>query len=244
MYQRKMTVKEEMAINLNNKKIKDLNHNLKLFINEIFSGVNQNEYIRCDIKNGSKIDLTIHYKNQTRNISLFQDGVCLVYQNRVKKFVGYLLSIGVSIDSILAILTYHYADGTYDGSGVCNVLGEELSMVYAKEVQKVCDELKNEAILSKIIDHILIYEASGDSVDYFYVGDVRRGIYSSKEHVKKKMLLLEDNYQHKFMRIGNFNYMPAKRTSYYSEKNESKKHICTLKLNISKYIKKQGKNPL
>lgn len=238
-----LDIKEEMIISLNCVKVKNLNANLKQFIEYIFPNIKENDFVKCENYNGNKIDLIIIFKNERKYISLLKEGLCCVYKDRVKKLVSFLWSIGVSTNAILAILAYHYADGTYDGSGENIAFGELLSFIYKKEIEVVNNEFKNIEILLKLINHLLFLEKSGKSVDYFYVGDVRKGVFISQEELKFQILNHKDNYKHKFMRIGIFNFMPLKREVCNYNDSYDSKHQCILRINLMKYIKKTRETP-
>ena len=238
MAKSKLMLKEEMVLALNLKKYKDLNSNLKKFIKALFPNVKNDELVFCKKNNGSKIDLIVSLGSVSKNIALFKEGICCVYRDKVKNLISFLLSIGVSNKCVLALLSYHYADGSYGGDGNSKYFGDLLQINYIEQIQIVNEEFLNIDLYLRLLDYILFMEKSGKGVDYFYIGDSRRSIYATKNEVKSNILLKKDNYRHKYMRLGIFNFMPLKRATYYSEEIEVQKHYCLLRVRISNYVKK------
>ena len=151
----------------------------------------------------------------------------------------FLISINVSKECILALLYYHYADGTIDGSGeYIESFSGLLCDEYKNEIMTVNKEFENKELLAKVIDYVLINEKNGCKVDYFYFGDNRKGVYEKADIVQNNIVYANDKYQHKYMRIGVLNFHPLKRSVLFSDKINYQKHICILKLNLRRYIKK------
>ena len=240
----KIIYKRQIFDSLNNKKYYELSDNFKKFVKYMYPRIRENDLILCQNKNGSKIDFTISVNNIYKNVSVKKGDTIFVYKDRILNFVLFLLSINVSKECILALLSYHYADGTYDGSGpFVNSFGQLLSIDYEKQIEIVEEEFKNKKLLAKVIDFILLCEKSGKKVDYFYFGDCRKGCFASADIVKNNILNEENNYKHKFMRIGVMNFLPLKREIVRFDKSDYLKHFCVLKLNFKRYMKKSGMLP-
>lgn len=225
--------------NLNNKQYQDLNENLKDFIKYMFLDIKDDDIILCQKSNGLKVNLIISVNDIEKNISVKDGNIVCIYKDNIKKLILFLLSIDVSAKCLSALLYYHYADGTYDGSGISvQSFGELLCTDYKEEIEIVENEFMDLDKLEKVLDFVLISDKSNKSVDYFYYGDARKGLYASAEKVKSNILTESNNYHHKFMRIGVMNFLPLKRNLLSVDQSDSQRHICLLRLNIKKYIKK------
>lgn len=232
----KISEKKLFVLSLNNKRFIDLSENFQSFIKYIDKDVKDEDVIYCKEYGGKKIDYIITIKNVNKNISFKSGKISCIHRERIQDFVIYLKSINVSQETILSILKYHYADGTFDGSGIEKCYGELLKKEYKEQIDIVNKEFENKELLSKVIDYVLISEKRGKKVDYFYHGDCRKGVFASSKSVKDKMLSEKNNYPHDFMRIGVMNFMPLQRNHCYSENAEHQRSEYILKLNIKKYI--------
>ena len=225
--------------NLNNKRYSDLNENLKSFISYIFLDIKDDDIILCYQTKSLKVNLVISVNNIEKNISVKDGNIVCVYKENVKELMSFLSSINVSSKCMTALLYYHYADGTYDGSGtLIHSFGQLLSVDYKTEVEIVRDEFLDLWKLEKVIDHVLITDRYEKNVDYFYCGDARKGTFASAEKVKRNILCESNNYPHNFMRIGVMNFLPLRRNLLSCDLNDNRRHICLLRVNIKKYIKK------
>ena len=239
MYIKKKDYKDRIINSLNNKRYFELSQHFKGFISYIYPNIKDDDLIICNKKKGSKIDFQIEVNQVCKNVSVKNGDIIYVYKDRIMNLVLFLLSIKVSKECIMAMLYYHYGDGTIDGSGSSiNSFSGLLCEDYKKEIEIVNNEFKNKELLGKVIDYLLINEKSGNKVDYFYYGDERSASYANSSIVRENIINEDNNYPHKFMRIGVMNFHPLKRSYSYLDSNLSYKHICVLKLNLGKYIKK------
>ena len=231
--------KISLISNLHNRAYGDINFNLKEFIKVMFPKIKDDSIIYCFETHSTKIDLTIVVNNIKKNISVKNGDIVCAYKDNILKFVSFLYSISVSSECVCALLKYHYADGTCDGSGQnAYSYGSLLSYDYRKEINIVEKEFSNLTKLEKVLDSILFYDNYGRSVDYFYFGNAKKGVYANATRVKKNILAESNNYHHNFMRIGVMNFLPLKRSLLSVDKFDKRRHICLLRINLKKYIKK------
>ena len=231
--------KMSLINNLNNKNFIDLNENLRRFIFSMFPNIKEQDTILCREFLGSKINILITVNGFTKNISVRNGDIVCVYKGYICKLVLFLKSIHVSFACILSLLHYHYADGTYDGSGnSVKSFGHLLSVDYKNEISIVEKEFQDLNKLEKVLDYVLFNEKNGKRVDYFYFGDAKKGIFSSAIKVKHKILEEKNKYHHNFMRIGVMNFLPLKRNLLFVDRFDEMRHICLLRINLKKYVKK------
>lgn len=237
----KISEKDQIILSLDNKKIEDLSEHFQKFIKYVFTDINDTDVISCKKYNGSKIDFIIKVNSIEKNISYKRGNISCIHRDRIYRLLNYFYSINVSKKCIFSILSYHFGDGTFDGSGEEKLYGELLKIKYKEQIKIVNEEFENKELLGKVIDYVLLEESSGKKVDYIYHGDSRYGIYAKASDVKLNMLEEENNYPHDFMRVGVMNFSPLKRCHYYTEEGRIHKNICIFKLNVKRYIKKREK---
>ena len=234
--EKKISEKQKFILSLDNKRFEELSSNFQAFIKFMFNDVKDDDIIFCNKHNGTKIDYVIKVNNVKKNISFTTGKIVCIHRERINNCIIFLSSLKVSKECLLSLLSYHYADGTYDGSGEDKCYGEMLKLEYQKQVEIVNNEFNNKELLSKVIDYVLMEERSGETVDYFYHGDCRKGVFATAACVKARMLSEENNYPHKYMRIGVMNFMPLQRCHIYKENTERLKSNFILKVNIGRYI--------
>ena len=222
--------KDEMIRKIHNKRYIDLSSNLKRFIKKMYPEIRDNDLITCQKLNGRNIDFSTTVNKVTKIVSIKTGNTCFVYNDRITELILFLSTLNVKSEVLLAILEYHYADGTYDGSGECKLFGDLLKQEYAGQIELVRKEFEDKELLSKVIDHVLLIDKVGNKIDYFYYGNLEYGFTVSAKVVKEQLLNRTDNFKHDFMRIGPFNLLPFKREINYTEKS-NRKHYCYLKLN-------------
>lgn len=229
--------KGKIIDNLNGKYFYDLSCNLQKFIKEMFPNIKNKDKIVCKKINGRNIDLSINVNGEVKMVSVKTGNTSIVYSERILDLITFLSYINVDGKVLTAILDYHYADGTHDGSGVVKSFGEQLKIDYKEQIELVQKEFQNKELLSKVIDYVLLDDKNNMRVDYFYYGNVKFGFFVSAEKIKYKMLNQKDNFKHHFMMIGPFNLIPLRREVVFQEKI-FRKHYCCLRINnFYKYIK-------
>ena len=231
--------RKSLALNLHNKKYSDLNANLRFFLKAMYPKIRNDDFISCHKVRSTKIDFIISVNEIQKNIVVKKGDIICVYKDYVHNLIMFLSSINVTSKCVGALLKYHYADGTYNGNGeVVKSYGALLSVDYKKEIKIVEQEFTDLNKLEKVLDYVLFFDNNGRMVDYFYYGDAKKGIFATSVQVKKNILKESNNYHHNFMRIGVMNFLPLKRSLLIADKYDNKRHICLLKINLKKYIKK------
>lgn len=173
---------ENLVIALNNKKYKDLNSNLKRFVDYICKCEGFTVTVETEIK--SKIE-TDNRKKQDLYITLFEKklGVSVkvgsgnsTHQEKCEDFIDYIKTTYGASDQICDdIRRMLWCDGTIDGSG-------EISdrMTKATYLRKYKDEIKHIREFFKnnerdLINRILFAGRHDGKVDYIYHGTPEKG---------------------------------------------------------------------
>ena len=109
---------DEFVAAIDGKKAKDLSHNLKHTLREIFGLFDGEEVLKSGlVEKLQKPDFFIEYKGIRKYISLKTGRAETVSEEGLKQFLAYLRSWNLSTESQKTFLYYHFGDGTLDGSG-------------------------------------------------------------------------------------------------------------------------------
>lgn len=220
---------------LHNKKIKDLDYNLQLFIEDIFGNTNQNIKIFC-YKNAlpQKYDILIECKGVTKRISIKKGIKNSVHTEPISELIHFLIENKMPKELVIEFLKYHYADGTTNGTGKNRLSTDE----YKKQNQPIIDEinkfLNSDSMLKKSIDRFIILgRNSKENVDAIIYGVPEDFIWILKNDIYKILLKKKDNYS-SAIHFSSLTYQPLNRCLNYNPKYEKCRYISQIKwYNIS-----------
>ena len=120
---------------LNGKRYFELNDNFKKFIRFIFGEVNKESKIKaCSGKSGQKPDLIIEIDDVKKYVSVKVGTGNSVHQEEIEMFMNFLNTLPISEVSKIELLKFHWADGTYDGTGKIRVSSAEYKKEHAEEI--------------------------------------------------------------------------------------------------------------
>ena len=153
----------------------------------------------------------------------------------IKKVVNKIKSI-LTFDNLLLLLAFLVGFNVLGYGNICFIAFIVLFIIKSF----ICNELKiHKGILlvslfaiSFFAIYTINYSFSITSLCYYLAFPICGYLIGSS------IINEDNNYPHKFMRIGVMNFHPLKRSYSYLDSNLSYKHICVLKLNLGKYIKK------
>lgn len=162
----------EFIKSLNNKRFKNLNYNLQLFIEDIFENVNNTDKINCyKNKENQKCDIFIKINNVIKKISIKKGVKNSVHTEPISEFVNFLIENHIPRNIIINFLRYHYADGTTNGSGKNRISVLEYKETYQKEIDEINKFLNDDILLKKAIDRFILRgRNSNDSIDVILYG--------------------------------------------------------------------------
>lgn len=208
---------------LNNKSYTDLNANLQHFCLDMFENkLDTTPLIVSKISSNSKPDIMITHKNTTKYISIKKGSGNSVHQEKIDVFVKYLESIGVSKSSINNLLLFHYGDDTTNDTGKIRYNARECEKRYSKEIEYLNRELNSQKILFDILDRVLFTGNvdEGQTVDYIYHGDLKHGIWASRDEIYK--YFLRNKFNSKTVHFASLTYQVwgrnEKRTAVHPER--------------------------
>ena len=222
---------------LNGKKIKDLNQNMRRFINWLFNGVNENTSINSGLvqkpigeRKNPKPDIWIRINNITRNISIKEGLGNSVHQESLLGFCDFLKTLNISTDIINDLKLYHFGDDTLDGSGEVRLSLIEVKEKYKLKITKVNNTLNDNIILENILNRILFDGTliSPISADVCYHGDYNNGIWASKNEI---MDYLKGNIPENMsgIMLSKLTYQPWTRNENGTAKHPERRFIMQVK---------------
>lgn len=164
---------------LDNKKLSQLNNNLKNMILAIYGNTDSNATILCHKWGGvDKADLAIEVNGVTKYISVKSGSGNSVHQERVEDFISFLCqNYGDNTDVFNAIRHFIWGDGSLDGNG--NKQDRVNALTYAAKYPERIQLIKEyfRAIKPRLIERFIVLgDKSAHRPDYIYYGDSDSGI--------------------------------------------------------------------
>lgn len=179
---------------LNGKKFKDLNQNMKNFINWLFKNVNDETLIHSEIikrpigeRKNPKPDIWIKVNNDIQNISVKEGSGNSVHQEPFFEFCKFLQRINVETEIINNLKLYHFGDDTLDGTGELRYSTAKIKEKYKLKINNANNILNNNFVLEKILDRILFDGALEFPIraDVCYHGDLNNGLWASRNEIQE-----------------------------------------------------------
>ena len=227
-FHRGILVENTFETYLDQKRVKDLNPNLRTFIFDIFGPVDVKEKVSCKrIEGVMKPDIAITVKGVTKYVSVKTGTAVAVHEELIKSFILYLRLLGVSSETQKTILYYQYGDMTLDGSGEKRLEYQDLRYILKDRIKKANEEFdKDKELMIEIVMRCLFKGADENNIeaDYIYDGNENYGVAVSQSQVlqylrKKSFSYMENPH------IGPLQYRPHARyvkKAIYNEKRRQK----------------------
>lgn len=225
----------EMRDELNNKRILDLNHNLKTFILDIFSlsssDKNLNKLVRCIKRGGQKKgDLEIIVDDISKVISVKMGTGNSVHQEPVNDFIKYLSNnFKINEEVSNCIRLFIWGDGTLDGTGKNKnrISAITFSKTYPKEIKKIQEYF--DKIKKNLIERFVFNGRDNNlSIDYIYYGNKIEGKWISS-HILLDWFLDDKNKSSGAISVGALTFQAWNRNINGGDKSEKKRGVIQLK---------------
>ena len=170
---------------INNKKINELNENMKGFLKFIFDNIEEEDIIKCEkIMSKDKSDVKITYKDESKCVSLKSGNGVSVHTESINHFVVFLKNININEKIINYFLLYFYGDSTINGCGQVRFSAEEAIDRYKKEISIFNKYVNHNNIIVSFSRRVLFEGLERNNcADYIYYGDVVNGLWASKEEI-------------------------------------------------------------
>ena len=180
---------DEFVATINGKKAKDLSHNLKHTLREMFGLFDGEEVLKSGLVDKlQKPDFYIEYKGIRKYVSLKTGRAETVSEEGLKQFLAFLRSWNLSIESQKTFLYYHFGDGTMDGSGKERMPYFDLVAILKDRILALNAELNRSKDFIKEVIHRMLFKGTVEAnipADYIYFGDVNYGVVCSEAQIFK-----------------------------------------------------------
>lgn len=175
----------EIVEALHNRKIQDLPSHFRNAIEAMFPFFRPyNTLWARKVSNfiGCKTDIEISLFSQKINVSIKSGHCPSLHQETLKCFLIFLQTLGVSEETLRTFQFYHYADETYDGTGIKMLRFDDFREKYKEMIAKASEELSQEHIVQAIAYRALIKGRleHRQEIDYLYYGNKDSGAFFHK----------------------------------------------------------------
>lgn len=151
--------------------------------------LNSIKKVKCvKTENYIKPDIIITFNGLERYVSIKSGKASNLHTEKIETFMPFLLSLGVSRDTVKTILLVHYGDGTLNGSGKYRMDFHELYQKYKSRILAANEELNdNTELIKEVVKRVVFQGVSEEShpAEYLYFGDEQFGTLISANQIYK-----------------------------------------------------------
>ena len=220
----------EFIKKLNNKRLKDIDYNLQLFLNDLFGEVDIDSKINC-YKNyeKQKYDIFIKINKTIKRVSIKKGVKNSVHIEPISELVHFLIKNKMPKNMVINFLKYHYADGSTNGSGDNRISVEEYKKEHQLEIDEINKFINQKHILLKAIDRFVIKGRNSlEKIDAIIYGVPEDFIWIKREDIYDILLSKKDEYSTS-IHFSNLTYQPMNRCLNYNSKYEKDRYIAQIK---------------
>ena len=140
----------EVLLALNEKRIDELNENLKEFMHELFPVAKGDDVIRCWLcEDDDKPDIGIEVGEERHYLSLKSGATKGIHTESIKHFLPFIRELGISKESQKTLLLYQFGDCTLNGTGKVRYGAEELMAMMPERIKRLNVELNRRDVVRK-----------------------------------------------------------------------------------------------
>lgn len=221
---------DNLIYSLNNKKVRDLNENLKEFIYFLFENINDNDQIFAfEGKYGQKPDMIIKVRDITKNISIKIGSGNSVHQENISLFTNFLNSIGIPQELIFELLKFHWADNTINGTGKKRLSSADYKQEHFDKIILINKEINKSIFLDKFVNRFLFQGKSFeyDIVDVIYYGNSVSGHWATKDEIIN--YINSTKFNSDSVHFGPLNYQIWNRCLNFNPNTENRRQVMQIK---------------
>ena len=179
------------VLELNNKFVRELPFNMRLFIEKISGCVSDNTLINCYKGSlGRKSDIYIVINKKIYGISLKNGIRNSLHSESLSSFCFFMKRCGFDDSLINIYKLYHFGDGSLTGSGLVRMSGSECKKIMCEDISKLNSAFNNCDFINKCVDRFII----GKGIDYLVNGTVDDFIWISRFTIYKIMLFYSNYF--------------------------------------------------
>lgn len=221
---------DEIIQYLNNRRIKDLNRNIKKFIVFMFKSLDEEDVIYAlPGKSGQKPDMIITINNNIKRVSIKKGTGNSVHQEKIEVFIEFLTSINIPNYLINELIKFHWGDGTIDGTGDKRISSLEYKKKFLKEIKEINKEFNKEENLKQFIDRFIMRGKSieYDTVDTVYYGNVTEGHWATREEIIE--YTANNRFELDSIHFGPLTYQIWNRCLNFNPNTENRRQVMQIK---------------
>ena len=220
----------EIAEDLNDKFITELNPLYRMFIEDLYPNCQSNEKISCWVdETRKKYDIVISIGGLNRYISIKKGAKNSVHMEGISSFIHFLIENHVKREAIIEYLKYHYGDGTTNGTGVKRISATEYKQKYQEQIDMINEEFNQKELLLKAIDRFVLSGNYSDiTIDGILFGVRDDFIWIKKEDIIKIILAKRSTYS-TGVHFGPLTVQPLDRCLNYNPKYEIQRFCVQIK---------------
>ena len=126
----------------NNMKVKKLNPLLHKIIEDIYYNIDEEDTIKAWRNHRKqKTDIFLKINGITKGISIKMGSRNSFHVEHISEFSNFLYELGASEELVKKYISYHYADGTLNGTGVERQSLEQYKKFHQDEIDEINDFL-------------------------------------------------------------------------------------------------------
>lgn len=214
---------------LNNKKVCELNPILHDLVCCIFKNVKDEDLIKSWTNHyKQKTDVFIKIGDTLKGISIKMGSRNSVHVESIQEFVFFLIDHGVPNNIVNDYLSFHYADGTINNTGVNRVSAEEYKKDNQSKIDLINEYFNDTKILLDAIDRFLLIGNNSDySIDAIIFGVPNDFLWLSRNDIID--YLLSNKRYCSSPHFGELICQPMNRCLNYNEKYEKFREYIQIK---------------
>lgn len=221
---------DEFVNCMNNKKICEIDYNLRLFLEDLYGLVNDNDVVRCYKSDALyKYDIIIEINDKVKRISIKKGVKNSVHTEPISEFIHFLILNKMPREMVINFLKYHYADGTTNGNGSNRISVSEYKKNHQSEIDEINDFLNQKNILIKAINRFVIKGRNSIyKIDAIIYGVPDDFIWIKRKEIYRVLLSKRNNYSTS-VHFSSLTYQPLNRCLNKNPKYERDRYISQLK---------------
>lgn len=179
---------EDLIKAIGGKEFEEFGNNLKNMLRIMFEDIDDSVFTAEPCDPAGKPDIKVTYHGVSKYVSVKSGGAIQIHAEKIRHFILFLRSKGISKATQRTILLYQYGDGSMDGTGKDRLTYEEIIPKMRDEVNAANLELnKDKDFIAEFVHHI-IFEGNSTSLpkaDYIYFGTPEYGLLCSANQIDK-----------------------------------------------------------